>query len=323
MFFGAVTQVRSVFITDNSLEFGNIMWRSYHGIIELQHFIDPKQMALLKMPWDEWKKELQQYCYSQDWMKGGGLVLWNAIAICETSKTSWEMVKHRMKDGLENNDIWSTDRIPSDFSKRPIKSSSIWQQSITWVLTWLRANRGWNLERRYYDCSLGRFGKLARIRNYHRRINAKEELITQKRRWIHIPSTAGGTAKLSGRDHEFREPKCRHLVDPRWLHLSSSQWTSSSTLRAEGRNIPYSTETHWRSEVHSYWSGRHAGKAYLRWLESRFEQKSIRFVERLHKFHSIERKTSQRIYVVQGKIDRSSNDYQTRWCVARSTDKSW
>ena len=34
----------------------------------------------------------------------------------------------------------------------------------------------------------------------------------------------------------------RDLVCPKWLHLSSSQWTKSSTPRAEGRNIPYSTE---------------------------------------------------------------------------------
>ena len=32
------------------------------------------------------------------------------------------------------------------------------------------------------------------------------------------------------------------LVDPRWLHLSSSHWTTSTTLCAEGRNIPESTK---------------------------------------------------------------------------------
>ena len=35
-------------------------------------------------------------------MKSGGLVLWNAIAICETSKTSWQSGKLRMKDDFEN-----------------------------------------------------------------------------------------------------------------------------------------------------------------------------------------------------------------------------
>ena len=67
----------------------------HHGIIEHQHLIDPRQMALLKEPSDERKKELQQYCYNQGWMKDGGLILWNAIAICDMSKTCGQKGKLR------------------------------------------------------------------------------------------------------------------------------------------------------------------------------------------------------------------------------------
>ena len=35
-------------------------------------------------------------------MKGGGQTLWNAIALCEMSKTSWQMGKRHTKDDLEN-----------------------------------------------------------------------------------------------------------------------------------------------------------------------------------------------------------------------------
>ena len=35
-------------------------------------------------------------------MKGGGHTLWNAIALCEMSKTSWQMGKRHTKDDLEN-----------------------------------------------------------------------------------------------------------------------------------------------------------------------------------------------------------------------------
>ena len=59
----------------------------------------------------------------------------------------------------------------------------------------------------------------------------------------------------SDRTKRWRWSPERLLVDSRWLHLSSSQWTSSSTLRAEGRNIPCSTEIHWCYKVYSYWSG--------------------------------------------------------------------
>ena len=33
-------------------------------------------------------------------MKNGGLILWNAIDICEMSKTSWQKGKLLMKDDL-------------------------------------------------------------------------------------------------------------------------------------------------------------------------------------------------------------------------------
>ena len=50
--------------------------------------------------------------------------------------------------------------------------------------------------------------KVGRIRNYPRRINAKEVLIPQKGEESKFP-VADGTAKVSGRDCEFREPTQR------------------------------------------------------------------------------------------------------------------
>ena len=35
-------------------------------------------------------------------MKSGGQILWNAIAICEMSKTSWQTGKLLMNENLEN-----------------------------------------------------------------------------------------------------------------------------------------------------------------------------------------------------------------------------
>ena len=35
-------------------------------------------------------------------MKNGGLILWNAVAICEMSKTSWQMGKLFVKGDSEN-----------------------------------------------------------------------------------------------------------------------------------------------------------------------------------------------------------------------------
>ena len=65
-------------LNDNSLEFGKIV-KIYHGIIEPQHLIDPRQMVLLREQCAGLRKEPQQYCYNEDWMKSDGLILWNAF----------------------------------------------------------------------------------------------------------------------------------------------------------------------------------------------------------------------------------------------------
>ena len=79
---------------------------------------------------------------------------------------------------------------------------------------------------------------------------------------------------------------CRLLVDPRWFHLSSSQWTSSSTLCAERRIIPNSTEVYWRL------------------LERRRGSKFVRLMERIHEVHFIERKTTRRMLWSTGRLTK-------------------
>ena len=41
---------------------------------------------------------------------------------------------------------------------------------------------------------------------------------------------------------------------------------------------------------------------------SRFEQKLVRILDRIHEVHIVDRKTFQMIYVVRREIDKSSND---------------
>ena len=75
--------------------------KNYHGIIEPQHLIDPRRMAVLREQHAELKKEL--LLCNQAWMKNGGLVQWFVAAICEVFKTSGQMGKHRLKGDSENN----------------------------------------------------------------------------------------------------------------------------------------------------------------------------------------------------------------------------
>ena len=183
-----------------------------------------------------------------------------------------------------------------------------WDETVAWYLSWVWIDRRRNLERRYSDCELGRFGKDGCIRHVSSKNQRERSIDTHKGDEINIPrsrwyskivKTTNSENPLQGgrigrvstdRIYRWRWSPGRLLVDPRWHHLSSSQWTSSSTPCAEGSNIPNSTKIHWCNKVYSHRSGRHA-RDTCRWLlECRFEQKLVRFVERFHEVYSVERK---------------------------------
>ena len=81
-------------------------------------------------------------------MKGGGQTLWNAIAFCEVSRTSWQMGKRHTKGDLENhskanNIFWSSGWILSVFTKRLGDNSSNLQEGITRNLS---GQKSWSRE---------------------------------------------------------------------------------------------------------------------------------------------------------------------------------
>ena len=88
----------------------------------------------------------------------GGQILWNAIAVCETSKTSWQTGKFHMNEDLgiihrTNYSIRCTGGISPNLRERQSENSSIRNESITMNLSRLCVDRGENLERRHSDCS--------------------------------------------------------------------------------------------------------------------------------------------------------------------------
>ena len=99
-------------------------------------------------------------------MISGDRIPWNAITICEMTKTSWQMGNLKMNEDLAN----------------PSGTCFV---------------RGWNLGRKiFWLPKLKNWKKLEASEIYPRRLNAKEVLITQR----------DGSAKLSVRDYEFQEP---------------------------------------------------------------------------------------------------------------------
>ena len=89
---------------------------------------------------------------------------------------------------------------------------------------------------------------------------------------------------------------------------------SSSTLRAEGTNIPYSTELTrtdldvlQEKKIDDYWNvdpKKHLSDSWRRFTK-----------------FTLLKEVSKRIHVVQEKTDKDPNDNETRLCMARSMDE--
>ena len=83
------------------------------------------------------KREHQLYYCNPDWMISGGQFLWNAIAICEMSKTSWQTGKlgtnedlvNRLKDQLFHlAHWWNISQIPWETKREFINSERKYYQ---------------------------------------------------------------------------------------------------------------------------------------------------------------------------------------------------
>ena len=291
----AVTEARSHFYW----QFLGIWQSPWRVVLEPLHIY----MSTIWDEWHCWKSGTQNkgrdrllYCCIQAWMKNGGLILWNAVAIMPN-------VQDLLADG------W----IPHPISSRDQSRLDQFGKTFSWnihrISCWSQVE---NLERRLYVFQT--------LKNWNRWTQRKFSLeeSTQKKCWRHKGETivhstvAEGTAKLFGRDHGVQEPTPRREQpvrsersqrrtsrqlgefstdrNKRWrwspkslqVNLSSSDRTSSSTLRAERRNIPYSTERHWRDQDCSHKSGCDAKKPYWRFLECRRGSKFVRFMDRIH-----------------------------------------
>ena len=126
------TKTSQVIYTDNSLEFG----KSCEDLSSNHRTSTPHrsetQMVLLRGRYAELKKKRLLYCCNQAWMNNGGLVLWNAIAICEMFKTSWQMGQNLMRRRFGEPlrcpffFLGVSGWVSSDFFKGPVKAPPIW-----------------------------------------------------------------------------------------------------------------------------------------------------------------------------------------------------
>ena len=141
-------------------------------------------------------------------MKNGGFLLWNAVVFCDMFKTSWTMGKtpyeRRFGEPFKG-PITSSGAMVEYHPTSPKDQARIHQfgkKVLAGIFLGFQliAEGIWKGDISIAD--LEDLEKLDASDIYPRRINAKEALISQK-------GVAGGTATLSGRDHEFREPTSR------------------------------------------------------------------------------------------------------------------
>ena len=139
-----------VIFTDNSLEFGkcceDLSWNHRTSTLYRSETNGIAERAVRRA-----KEETSAVFCNLDRTISGGRIPWNAVAICEMSKTSWQKGKLRAKDDLENQTKdqlfhlvhwWNTSQIPRD----TVRIHQFRKESITR-----------NLSMICFDC--GEFGK--------------------------------------------------------------------------------------------------------------------------------------------------------------------
>ena len=248
-----------------------------------------------------------------------------------------------------NNSAWCNGRMSPYFCWWPAATASVRSKKLAWYIPWICVIRRENLQRRHFGRGHWGVGKDGRTRNPRWKTQCKGGDNAPKWwkfdfpncRWknktiwrrsgsenIHLnpgqPRPRRRTRKSSWRIRRvFFNFKIRliagwwwskkwFLVHFRELHLPSSSWTQSQTLRAETRVIPNSTTKNWRGQDYKCDLGCGAWTPHWRLLEHRREARSIRCVDGFHTVHHIEWKTSRRVYMVWGAADKKANNIQAR-----------
>ena len=171
-----------------------------------------EQKRLLSEQYEEQKKEHQLYCNSQDWMRWSDSLechcyLRNVQDLLADRKTPYE---RRFGESLKGPIILFGALIEYHpiSTRDQLRMHQMWQESCTRNLSWICTDRG---VIRKGDILISDIEELERMDAsdiYPGQINAKEVLIRRKGDEFIFPF-ADGTAKLPGRDYEFREPTPR------------------------------------------------------------------------------------------------------------------
>ena len=238
--------------------------------------------------------------------------------------------------------------------ERPIKNPSIWKESLTWIVPWIRSVREVNLDGWYNGCRHWWAGKDGRIGNLCKKTQCKGSNISQWKWNIHIPGRRW-TNKICWRRSETENihldmgpPNSRKkskrfswrirrvststtsrltsgcqwctkwfLVRFRKLHKPPSRWIQSQTSLAERRIIPYSTEIHWRLQNYEYKLGCYARMPHRWLLEYRWIKRFVWFLDKFHPVSSIKWEASRRPELWRGMSKNAELREKHKWAIEK------
>ena len=141
-------------------------------------------------------------------MTSGGQILWNAIAICEMSKTSWPC-ERRFGESFTGRAVpfgAPVEYLPN-FERDKARIHQFGKKVLPGIFLGYALIAGGIWKGDTLIADIEELGKLDASEIFTRRLNAKEVLITHKDGESVFP--VDGSATLSGRDHEFQEPTLR------------------------------------------------------------------------------------------------------------------
>ena len=158
-------------------------------------------------------------------MISGGWILWNAVAVCEMTKTSWQAgnLKNERRSGESFKGPIIAFGALVEYLPNSVRDKARIHQFGKKVLPGilkrdaLIAGRIWKGD--ILVAGIEELEKLDASEIYPRRLNAEEVLITHKGGEF-VFLVAGGSATLSGRDYEFQEPTLRRESTVRRENLS-------------------------------------------------------------------------------------------------------
>ena len=197
-----------VIYTDNSLEFGkaceDLSWNhctstphrsETNGIAEraVRRVKEGTSAVLLQSGLDEkwWADSMECYTY-----------LRNIQDLLSDGKTPHE---RRFGEPFyrTSHSVWFIGWVLLYFCERPVSNPSIWKESFTWIVPWIRSVRGENLDGWHNGCRHWGVGDDGRIGNLLEKTQCERGDISQRKWKIHFP-VADGRIKFIGGYQDLR-----------------------------------------------------------------------------------------------------------------------